>query len=110
MLVSAHASTVTEFFQTPQASVLSKRTESLSSITNAFHNVVEKQNPYNLKIDADALNRGRRRFCIRRKVYHIYQVQWMQYAGNFACVYGLCSVKNKIEIETNLSDCTSNLT
>jgi len=27
----------------------------------------------NLKIDTDALNRRRRRFCIRRKIYHIYQ-------------------------------------
>jgi len=27
----------------------------------------------NLKIDADALNRRRRRFCVRRTVYHIYQ-------------------------------------
>jgi hypothetical protein len=29
----------------------------------------------NLKIDADALNRRRRRFCVRRTVYHIYQGQ-----------------------------------
>jgi hypothetical protein len=29
----------------------------------------------NLKIDADALNRRRRRFCIRRKIYHIYEEQ-----------------------------------
>jgi hypothetical protein len=27
----------------------------------------------NLKIDADALNRRRRRFCGRRTVHHIYQ-------------------------------------
>jgi hypothetical protein len=27
----------------------------------------------NLKIDADALNRRRRRLCVRRTVYHIYQ-------------------------------------
>jgi hypothetical protein len=27
----------------------------------------------NLKIDADALNRRRRRFSVRRTVYHIYQ-------------------------------------
>jgi hypothetical protein len=27
-----------------------------------------------------------------------------------ACVYGVCSVKNNIENETNLTDCTSNLT
>jgi hypothetical protein len=29
----------------------------------------------NLKIDADALNRRRRRFCIRCKIYHIYEEQ-----------------------------------
>jgi hypothetical protein len=29
----------------------------------------------NLKIDADALNRRRRRFCVRRKIYHIYEEQ-----------------------------------
>jgi len=27
----------------------------------------------NLKIDADALNRRRHRFCVRRTIYHIYQ-------------------------------------
>jgi hypothetical protein len=27
-------------------------------------------------IDAEALNRHCRRFCIRRTVYHIYQGQW----------------------------------
>jgi len=32
----------------------------------------------NLKIDADALNRRRRRFCVRRTVYHIYQGQSRQ--------------------------------
>jgi len=30
----------------------------------------------NLKIDADALNRRRRRFCDRRTIYHIHQGQW----------------------------------
>jgi hypothetical protein len=29
----------------------------------------------NLKIDADALNRRRRRFSFRRTIYHIYQGQ-----------------------------------
>jgi hypothetical protein len=62
----------------------------------------------NLKLDADALNR--RRFYVRRNIHHIYQGQRRQYAGNCACVYGVCSVKNKIENETNLTDCTSNLT
>jgi hypothetical protein len=64
----------------------------------------------NLKIDADALNRRRRRFCVRRKVYHIYQGQRRQYADKCAYVYGVCSVKNKIENNINLTDCTSNLT
>jgi hypothetical protein len=61
----------------------------------------------NLKIDADALNRRRRRFCVRRTTYHIYKGQRRKYAGKRACVYGICSVKNKIENETNLTDCTS---
>jgi hypothetical protein len=64
----------------------------------------------NLKIDADALNRRRRRFCVRRTTYHIYPGERRQNAGKCACVYGVCSVKNKIENETNLTDCTSNLT
>jgi hypothetical protein len=64
----------------------------------------------NIKIDADALNRRRRRFCVRRKIRHFYQGQRRQYAGKCACVYSICSVKNKIENETNLTDCTSNLT
>jgi hypothetical protein len=29
----------------------------------------------NLKIDADALSRRRRRFCVRHTIYHIYQGQ-----------------------------------
>jgi hypothetical protein len=64
----------------------------------------------NKKIDADALNRRRRRFCFRRTIYHIYPGQRRQYAGKCACVYGICSVKNEIENETNLTDCTFNLT
>jgi hypothetical protein len=64
----------------------------------------------NLKIDADALNRRRRRFFIRRKIYHIYQGQRRQYAGKCACVYGVCSVRNIFENETNLTDCTFSLT
>jgi hypothetical protein len=64
----------------------------------------------NLKIEADAVNRRRRHFSFRRKIHHIYQGQIRQYAGK--CVYdsGVCSVKNKIENETNLTDCTFNLT
>jgi hypothetical protein len=50
-------------------------TESQNSITNTFHNVVEKRNPYQSKVDANALNRRRRRFCVRRTTYHIDQGQ-----------------------------------
>jgi len=61
----------------------------------------------NLKIDADALNRRRRRFCVRRTMYHIDQGEWRQYTGKCACVYGVCSGKNKIENETRLTDSSS---
>jgi hypothetical protein len=64
----------------------------------------------NLKNDADALNRRRRRFCVRRTMCHIYQGQRRQYAGNCAGVYVIYSVKNKIEKETNPTKCISNLT
>jgi hypothetical protein len=64
----------------------------------------------NLKIDADALNRRWRRFCVRRTVYYMYQGQWRKYAVACPCVYDVCTVKNKIENETNLTDCTSNVT
>jgi hypothetical protein len=64
----------------------------------------------NLKIDADALNRRRRLFCVRSTMYHIYPGQRRQDAGKCACVYGISSVKNKIENETNLTDYISNLT
>jgi hypothetical protein len=64
-----------------------------------------------LLIDADSLNRRRRRFYVQRTVvYYIYQGQWRQYAGRCACVYDKRSVKNKIEKETNLTERTSNLT
>jgi len=47
-----------------------KQTESRSSITNTFHHVVKKRNPYQSK------NRSRRRhrFSVRRTMY-IYQRQ-----------------------------------
>jgi hypothetical protein len=64
----------------------------------------------NLKIDADALNRRRRRFCVGRPMYHIYPGQRRYDVGMCACVYGISSVKNKTENETNLTVCTSNLT
>jgi hypothetical protein len=51
----------------------------------------------NLKIDADAQNRRRRRIGVRRTMYHIYSRQRRQYAGKCACVYGICSVKYKIK-------------
>jgi hypothetical protein len=54
----------------------------------------------NLKIDADALNRRRRRFCVRPKMYSIYQGQRIKYADMCACVYGVCSVNKIIENET----------
>jgi ribosomal protein S27AE len=63
----------------------------------------------NLKIDADALNRRRRRFCGRCTKYHIDQGQWRHYAGKCASVYGICIVKNKIENETNFTDRIYNL-
>jgi hypothetical protein len=59
-----------------------------------------------LKIDADALNRRRRRLCVRRTIYPIHQGQ---NAGKCACVYGICSVNNKIQNETNHINCTYNL-
>jgi hypothetical protein len=64
----------------------------------------------NIKVNLVALNRRRRRFCVRHTIYHIYQGHRRQYSGNSACVYGTCSVKNKMENETNLTDCTSNET
>jgi ribosomal protein S27AE len=63
-----------------------------------------------IKIDVDDINRRWRRFCARCTVYHIYQGQSRQYAGKFTCVYGIYSVKNNIENETNLTDCTSKIT
>jgi hypothetical protein len=85
-------------------------TESRSSITNTFHKLRRSEIRINPKIDADALNRRRRRFCVRHKIYHIYQGQRRQYPGKCACVYSVRSVKNKIENETNPIDCISNLT
>jgi len=40
----------------------------------------------------------------------MHQGQRSQYAGKCACVYSVSSVKHKIENETYLTDCTSNLT
>jgi hypothetical protein len=64
----------------------------------------------NLKIDADALNRRRRRFCVCNTMCHICARQRRQDAGECAYVYGICSVKNEIENNSNLTVCTSNPT
>jgi hypothetical protein len=85
-------------------------TESRSSITNTFQTLWRSEIRINLKIDADALNRRWRHFCVRRNIYHIYQRQRRLYAGKCACAYSVSSVRNKIENETYLTDCTSNLT
>jgi hypothetical protein len=59
----------------------------------------------NVKIDADALNRRRRRFWVRCKIYQIYQGQQRWYPDKCACVYSTGSVKNKIENETDRTNC-----
>jgi hypothetical protein len=43
----------------------------------------------NLKIDADALNRRRRRFRVLHTIRHIYQGERRQYADKCACAYGI---------------------
>jgi hypothetical protein len=80
-----------------------------------FHRVVEKQNPYQNK------NRRRRPDPTPASLlcppYNISYLSWAAKAVCWcacvlvkcACVYGVCIVKNKIENETNLTDCTSNL-
>jgi hypothetical protein len=40
-----------------------------------FKTLWRSQIHINLKIDADALNRRRRRFCARRTIYHTYEGQ-----------------------------------
>jgi hypothetical protein len=50
-----------------------------------------------INTDADVLNRRWRSFRVRRTVYHIYQEQWRQYTGTWKCVYGICSMQNKIK-------------
>jgi len=52
--------------------------ESRSSITNTFTTLRRSEIHINLKIEADALNRRRRHFCVRRTIHHIYQGQWRQ--------------------------------
>jgi len=52
----------------------------------------------NLNIDAEPLNRRRSRFSFRPTICHIFQRHWRQYAGNCACVYGMCSVRNMSRI------------
>jgi hypothetical protein len=63
----------------------------------------------NLKIDVDALSRRRRRFCVRRTLYHIYQGQWRHklISAHASTVYAVLSIKSKTK---HLADCTSNLT
>jgi hypothetical protein len=75
-----------------------------------FSTLWESEIRINLKIDADDLNGSRRRFCVRGKIYHIHQEEGRQYGGKSECVYGVCTVEHKIEIETNLTHCTSHQT
>jgi hypothetical protein len=46
-----------------------------SSITNTFQTLWRSGIHISLKIDAENLNRRRRRFCVRRTIYNIYQRQ-----------------------------------
>jgi hypothetical protein len=62
-------------------------TDSRNSVTNTFQTSWRSEININLKTDADALNRRRRRFCVCRKMCHIYQGQRKQHAGKCACVY-----------------------
>jgi hypothetical protein len=98
---------MTQLFQNPYLSVLPKTQRNRAvlllklSITlwrSAIH--------INLKIDADPLNRRWLLFCVRRTIYRNSQGQ---YACKCASVYGICSVQNKIENESNPADSTSNL-
>jgi len=50
-------------------------TESRSAISHTFHNDMEKKIHISLKVDADALNRRRRRFLLRCTIHHICQGQ-----------------------------------
>jgi len=49
-----------------------------------FRTLLRSEIHINLKIDAEALNRRRCRYCIWRTIYHIYQAQWRQYAAKCA--------------------------
>jgi len=51
----------------------------------------------NLKIDDDALNRRRRRFCVRLTICHIYQRQCrhMLVSAHASAVYAVRSIKSK---------------
>jgi hypothetical protein len=102
--------THTNLSNTETVCTTENKTESRNSITNTFKTLWRSGIDINLKIDADALNRRRRRFCVRRTIYHIYQGYWRLYAVKCACVYVICIVKNKVENETSLTDCTFNLT
>jgi hypothetical protein len=77
-----------------------------SSITNTFHKDEKKLNTYQPK------NRRRRPeptpaslLCTAYNVSYLSRT--VKDSGKRTCVYGICSVKNKIENEKNLSDCTS---
>jgi hypothetical protein len=92
-------------------SVLSKTQRNCAVLLRTrFKTLRRNEIHINLKIDADALNRRRRRFCVRHTMCHIDPRQRSQDDGKCATVYGINSVKNKIENETNLTDCTFNLT
>jgi hypothetical protein len=84
--------------------------ESRISLTNMFQNIEEKRNPYRSKNLRRRLEPTTRRFYIHHTIYHVDQGRWKQYVGKSACVYGICSAKNKIENETNITNCASNLT
>jgi hypothetical protein len=98
---------LTQFFQSPWASALPKTQRNRADLLRTRFTMLWRSEIHmNLKVDVDALNRRRRSFCFGRTIY-IPQGQWRWYACKCACVYGVCSVKNKIENETNT---ISNLT
>jgi hypothetical protein len=83
-----------------------------------FTNLWKSEILIELKIDADAQNRRRRRFCVRRKIDPIYQGQRRKYAGNehASTVYAVSRIKSKTKqilptvLPTQRNPTQSNLT
>jgi hypothetical protein len=85
MYAQSHMRRTRRTFRRPSLLPKTKRNRGVV-LQKRFKTLWRSEIHINLKIDADAMNRRRRRLFVRRTVCHIYSRQRRRDAGKCACV------------------------